>query len=78
MLKRLRYILIWTCAFYLGSLAILFGAFLFSGTYSRITGEPSAVLSSPLWDFFLPVATTAGFLLGVFGKLPGTRAHQKQ
>jgi len=76
LLSRLRFILIWTCVFYLGSLALLFVAFIADGTYWRLTGKLLGILSGPLWEFSLIIGPTVGFLLGIFGKLPGTGARQ--
>lgn len=76
LLKRLRFILIWTCVFYLGSLGLLFVAFIADGTYWRLTGKPLEILSGRLWEYSIPIGTTVGFLLGIFGKLPGTHGRQ--
>lgn len=73
MLKRLLFTLLWTVLFYLGSLTLLLGGFFAEGLYSTAT----SITFSRLWAFTPYGGAAVGFLLGLLGRLPGTRERHK-
>ncbi len=69
MIRKLLFTLVWTAVFFLGFLALFLGGFCIAGLYS----DSSFIEFSKLWQFTPLVGAVVGFLLGLLGKLPGTR-----
>jgi hypothetical protein len=76
MLKRPLSVLLWTAAFFVGSLVLLFAGFFFLGLYHSRAEDPSSITFSQFWQFTPLLGAAIGFVLGALGKLPGTRSQR--
>ena len=81
MVKRVIFIVVWTAAFYFGSAMLVgFASGIFFSVQISLGGQVSERTTSILgllWFIFPMIMGPLGLILGLLGKLPGTRRPSK-